>query len=137
MGIRLLWQSALRTGGHSGLLWLMYYIPSGAVPVRPSDGIERNYSWISAALALSAGFPFCVKPKHYARPLGPAGWQVALLGHLSRLSETNTGTTLLLFNSSQFAGEPMFALIHLEPILKNQFCFFGGSAQFGMPADAA
>ena len=31
----------------------------------------------------------------------------------------------------------MFAFLHLEPILKNQFCFFGGGPQFGMPADGA
>src|SRR5205807_5122099 len=32
MGIRWLWQSALPAtgGGHSGLLWLTYYIPRGA-----------------------------------------------------------------------------------------------------------
>lgn len=60
MGIRLLWQSALpaTAGGHSGLLWLTYYIPRGTVPVRPSDGMDRNYGWISAALALSAAFLF-------------------------------------------------------------------------------
>lgn len=57
-GIRLLWQSALpaTAGGHSGLLWLTYYIPRGTVPVERSGGIDRNYTWISAALALSAAF---------------------------------------------------------------------------------
>ena len=60
LGIRLLWQSALpaTAGGHSGLLWLMYYIPRGAVPVRGTDGIDRNYRWISVALALAAAFIF-------------------------------------------------------------------------------
>jgi len=50
------------------------------------------------------------------------------------ISRPTRGTTLLLFDFPQCAGEPMFAFIHLEPILKNQFCVFGGSAQFGMPA---
>ena len=60
MGIPLLWQSALpaTAGGHSGLLWLMYYIPSGTVPVRRSDALGRNYAWISLGLALSAAFVF-------------------------------------------------------------------------------
>lgn len=64
MGIQLLWQSALpaTAGGLSGLLWLVYYIPRGAVPVRRSDGIARDYRWISAALALSAAFIFVLGP---------------------------------------------------------------------------
>ena len=58
LGIRLLWQSALpaTAGGHSGLLWLMYYIPRGTAPLRRADGLDRNYAWISVALVLSAAF---------------------------------------------------------------------------------
>ena len=48
----------------------------------------------------------------------------------------NKGATLLLFNSSQLAREPMSAFLHLEAILENQFCFFGDRTQFGMPAYA-
>lgn len=64
LGIRLLWQSALpaTAGGHSGLLWLMYYIPRGAVPVRCPDGIDRNYRWISVALVLAGAFIFGLGP---------------------------------------------------------------------------
>ena len=64
LGIRLLWQSALpaTAGGHSGLLWLMYYIPRGAVPVRRPDGIDRNYRWISVALVLAGAFIFGLGP---------------------------------------------------------------------------
>jgi hypothetical protein len=60
IGIRLVWQSALpaSAGADSGLLWLRYYIPKGTIPERPSDGIERNYVWIAAALALSLVFIF-------------------------------------------------------------------------------
>jgi hypothetical protein len=60
MGIRWLWQSALpaTAGGHSGLLWLMYYIPRGTAAVRRPDGLDRNCAWMSVALALSAPFLF-------------------------------------------------------------------------------
>ena len=58
IGMQLLWQSALpaTAGGHSGLLWLKYYIPKGSVPKRSSDGIGRNYLLIAAAAALSLLF---------------------------------------------------------------------------------
>jgi hypothetical protein len=64
LGIQLLWQSALpaTAGGHSGLLWLMHYIPRGAVPVRRTDGIDRSYRWISVALALAVAFIFGLGP---------------------------------------------------------------------------
>jgi hypothetical protein len=60
IGIQLVWQSALpaTAGADCGLLWLRYYIPKGTVPKRPSDGIERNYVWITVAAALSLVFIF-------------------------------------------------------------------------------
>lgn len=60
IGIQLMWQSALpgAAGAHSGLLWLRYYIPSGTVPERRSDGIDRSYAWIIVAAALSLAFIF-------------------------------------------------------------------------------
>lgn len=57
LGIQLIWQSALpaTAGGQSGLLWLQYYIPRKAQPVREAEGLSRRYSWIigSAALAIA------------------------------------------------------------------------------------
>lgn len=60
IGIQLMWQSALpaAAGAHSGLLWLMYYVPSGTVPERGSESIGRNYVWVIVAAALSLGFIF-------------------------------------------------------------------------------
>jgi len=60
IGIQLMWQSALpaTAGAKSGLLWLRYSIPSGTVPVRGSEGIDRNYAWVALALALSIIFVF-------------------------------------------------------------------------------
>jgi hypothetical protein len=60
IGIQLVWQSALpgTAGADSALLWLRYYIPKGTVPRRPSDGIDRNYAWITVAVALSLVFVF-------------------------------------------------------------------------------
>jgi hypothetical protein len=60
VGIQLVWQSALpgTAGADCGLLWLRYYIPKGTVPERPSDGIERDYVWITVAVALSLVFIF-------------------------------------------------------------------------------
>ena len=60
LGIPLLWQSALpaTAGGHSGFLWLQYYIPKATVPERSSDAIVRSYAWIVAAIALSIPFIF-------------------------------------------------------------------------------
>jgi hypothetical protein len=60
IGIQLVWQSALpaAAGAHSGLLWLMYYIPRGTVPERGSDGIDRSYAWIGVAVGLSLVFIF-------------------------------------------------------------------------------
>jgi hypothetical protein len=60
IGIQLMWQSALpaAAGAHSGLLWLMYYVPRGTVPERGSDGIGRSYAWIIVAIALSLVFIF-------------------------------------------------------------------------------
>ena len=60
IGIQLILQSALpaTAGGHSGLLWLKYYIPKGTVPERSSDVIGRNYVWIALAIALSIPFVF-------------------------------------------------------------------------------
>lgn len=55
-----MWQAALpaAAGAHSGLLWLMYYIPRGTVPERGSEGIGRSYGWIFVALGLSLVFVF-------------------------------------------------------------------------------
>jgi hypothetical protein len=60
IGIQLMWQSALpaAAGAHSGLLWLMYYIPRGTVPERGSEGIGRSYAWIIVAAGLSLVFIF-------------------------------------------------------------------------------
>lgn len=60
IGLQLMWQSALpaTAGGHSGLLWLKYYIPKGTVPERSSNSIARNYGWVAAAIALSIFFIF-------------------------------------------------------------------------------
>ncbi len=60
IGFQLVWQSALpaAAGTHSGLLWLMYYIPRGTVPERGSDGIGRSHVWIIAAVVLSFVFVF-------------------------------------------------------------------------------
>ena len=60
IGMQLMWQSALpaTAGGHSGLLWLKYYIPKGAVPERSSDSIDRSYAWIAVAATLSLLFIF-------------------------------------------------------------------------------
>jgi hypothetical protein len=59
-GIQLLWQSALpaTAGGHSGLLWLRYYIPRGTIPVRPSDAMRRNDLWIAIAVIFATVFIF-------------------------------------------------------------------------------
>jgi hypothetical protein len=60
IGIQLMWQSALpaAAGAHSGLLWLMYYIPRGTLPEQGSDGIGRSYAWIAVSVALSLTFIF-------------------------------------------------------------------------------
>lgn len=60
VGLQLMWESALpaTAGGHSGLLWLKYYIPKGTVPERSSDSIGRDYLWIALAIALSIPFIF-------------------------------------------------------------------------------
>jgi hypothetical protein len=60
IGIQLMWQSALpaAAGAHSGLLWLMYYIPRGTVPERGAEGIGRSYAWIIVAAGLSLVFIF-------------------------------------------------------------------------------
>jgi hypothetical protein len=60
IGMQLVWQSALpaSAGGHSALLWLLYYIPKGTSPERVSDGITRSYLWIALAVALSLIFIF-------------------------------------------------------------------------------
>jgi len=60
IGMQLVWQSALpaTAGGHSGLLWLKYYIPKSAVPEGSSDSISRNYVWIAGAIAVSIPFIF-------------------------------------------------------------------------------
>lgn len=60
IGIQLMWQSALpaAAGAHSGLLWLMYYIPRGTVLERGSEGIGRSYPWIFVAVGLSLIFIF-------------------------------------------------------------------------------
>jgi hypothetical protein len=60
IGIQLMWQSALpaAAGAHSGLLWLMYYIPRGTVPERGSQGIGESYAWIIVAAGLSLVFIF-------------------------------------------------------------------------------
>jgi hypothetical protein len=60
IGIQLMWQSALpaAAGAHSGLLWLMYYIPRGSVPERGSEGVGVSYPWIIAAAGLSLVFIF-------------------------------------------------------------------------------
>lgn len=60
VGLQLMWQSALpaTAGGHSGLLWLKYYIPKEIVPERSSDSLARSYTWIAVAIALSLPFIF-------------------------------------------------------------------------------
>ena len=60
IGIQLVWQSALpgAAGAHSGLLWLRYYIPRKTIPQRGSEGIGRNYVWITVAAILSLVFIF-------------------------------------------------------------------------------
>jgi hypothetical protein len=60
IGMQLIWQSALpaSAGGHSGLLWLRYYIPKETVPERGSDGVSRSYAWITASVILSLFFIF-------------------------------------------------------------------------------
>jgi hypothetical protein len=60
IGIQLVWQSALpgAVGADCGLLWLRYYIPKKTVPKRDSDGIGRNYAWITVAVILSLAFIF-------------------------------------------------------------------------------
>jgi hypothetical protein len=64
IGIQLVWQSALpgAAGADCGLLWLRYYIPKGTVPERSSDGIARNYVWITVAVAMSLIFIFVLGP---------------------------------------------------------------------------
>jgi hypothetical protein len=58
LGMQLVWQSALpaAAGGHSGLLWLIYYIPKSTVPEHASDPINRSYFWIAVAVALALVF---------------------------------------------------------------------------------
>jgi hypothetical protein len=60
IGIQLVWQSALpaAAGAHSGMLWLMYYIPRRTAPERGSEKIGRSYAWICVALSLSVIFVF-------------------------------------------------------------------------------
>ncbi len=60
IGIQLMWQSALpaAAGAHSGLLWLMYYIPRGTVPERGAECIDRSYAWIGVAVAFALVFIF-------------------------------------------------------------------------------
>ena len=60
VGLQLIWQSALpaTAGGHSGLLWLKFYIPKGTFPERSSEFIARNYVWIALAIVLSVPFIF-------------------------------------------------------------------------------
>jgi hypothetical protein len=60
IGIQLVWQSALpgTAGADCGLLWLRYYIPKRTIPERSSDRIDRSYSWITVAVALSLIFIF-------------------------------------------------------------------------------
>ena len=64
IGLQLMWQSALpaTAGGHSGLLWLKYYIPKGIVPERSSDSIGRNCVWIALAIVFSIPFIFVLGP---------------------------------------------------------------------------
>ncbi len=60
IGMQLMWQSALpaAAGAHSGLLWLMYYIPRGKVAERGAESIGRSYAWIVVAVGLSLVFIF-------------------------------------------------------------------------------
>jgi hypothetical protein len=60
IGMQLIWQSALpaSAGGHSGLLWLRYYIPKETVPERGSEAVGRSYPWIAVAIVLSLFFIF-------------------------------------------------------------------------------
>ncbi|MGA8037601.1 MAG: hypothetical protein WA823_08620 [Candidatus Acidiferrales bacterium] len=61
-GIQLMWKSALpgTAGGHSGLLWLRFYIPRKTAPERPCGAIERSHAWIATATALSLVFVYLV-----------------------------------------------------------------------------
>ncbi|MGH9718330.1 MAG: hypothetical protein ACRD4R_16605 [Candidatus Acidiferrales bacterium] len=60
LGIALVLESALpaAAGGNSGLLWLRYYVPKGAVPLRGSDGVGRSYAWIATGVVLALAFIF-------------------------------------------------------------------------------
>ena len=58
LGMQLIWQSALpaTAGGQSGLIWLQYYIPRGAQPIREAEGLSRRYSWIMASAFLAIAY---------------------------------------------------------------------------------
>lgn len=58
LGLRLLWQSALpaTAGGQSGLLWLQYYIPRGAQPIREADRLSRSSAWILASAIVAVAY---------------------------------------------------------------------------------
>ena len=60
IGIQLVWQSALpgAAGAHSGLLWLRYHIPGKTIPDRGSEGLDRDYIWITVAAIFSLVFIF-------------------------------------------------------------------------------
>ncbi|MGA9884115.1 MAG: hypothetical protein WBQ34_10380 [Candidatus Acidiferrales bacterium] len=60
LGIKLVFESALpaAAGGNCGQLWLLYYVPTGTVPLSEPDGVGRSYAWIAAAAMLSLAFVF-------------------------------------------------------------------------------
>lgn len=58
IGIGLVFLSALpaTAGGHSGLLWLQYQISGSTTPKQPAESLNRNYSWVIAAVVLGLLF---------------------------------------------------------------------------------
>lgn len=57
-GLALVFQSALpaTAGGHSGLLWLQYYISRKTVPNRPAATLARSYAWIISSIILALSY---------------------------------------------------------------------------------
>ena len=64
LGIIVVLESAVAAaaGGNSGLLWMLNYVPKGALPARTEEGVGRSYGWIGAAAVLSLAFIFVLGP---------------------------------------------------------------------------